>query len=84
MSVWDVKLRNHSRERSPYISKLLDEAYNGIWLSVAFPTERRRVPCAVQNAPPCTFYACESRCWYTKRQEWTVVTHPVNHPLHVH
>jgi len=23
-------------------------------------------------------------CWYIKRQEWTVVTHPVNHPLQVH
>jgi hypothetical protein len=42
------------------------------------------IPCAMQNGPWCTFYARESRCRYTNRQEWTVVTHPVNHPLHVH
>ena len=32
-------LRNHSRERGPYISKLLDDACNDIWLCTAFPKE---------------------------------------------
>lgn len=36
------KLRNHSRESGPYISQLLNEAYDDICLYAEFPTERTR------------------------------------------
>jgi len=47
----DVELRNHSRERGPYISKLLDETYNGMWLYKSFPGERRRAYLVLCSMP---------------------------------
>ena len=51
----DAKPRNHSRESRPYISKLLNEAYDCSRLGTAFIAERKYIPCAVQNGPQCTF-----------------------------
>lgn len=48
----DVELCNDSRERRPYISKLLDETYNGICLYETFPGERRRAYLVLCRMPP--------------------------------
>lgn len=47
----DVELRYHSRERGPYISKLLDETYNGMCLYETFPGNERRAYLVLCSIP---------------------------------
>ena len=48
----DIELRNHSRESGPYVSKLLDETYNGLCLHETFPGARRRAYLVLCRMPP--------------------------------
>ena len=74
-SVWeDGKLRNHSRECGPYISKLLNEAYNGICLYVVFPTERTRAYLVLCRIRPDVYSTRENQEIRTIERERIVVT----------
>lgn len=48
----DIELRNHSREGGPYVSKLLNETYNGLCLHETFLGERRRAYLVLCRMPP--------------------------------
>jgi hypothetical protein len=80
----DVELSNHSRERRPYISKLLDETYNGIRLYETFHGEQRRAYLVLCRIPPDVRSGhANTRCRYTERKAWNAITHPVDDPLQI-